>query len=509
MSSTKPSKAADTTILFYNATILTHSPSPTDISNYRLVPLRNHALLVTNNRITKIAPSIHPPSADTKVIDCTHKILSPGFIDTHHHLWQTQLKGRHANELLLDYMGTGNLQSSNYDPTDVFWGELGGCLESIDGGTTTVVDHAHMNYSQAHSNAALNATVSSGIRSFYCYCPTLRVRAWEPFEVDPNILPDWVMQGLETLAEAQPFGNGRVRLGFAFDGLFLPKWMVVDLFDKVRALGIKLITTHDASGAIFGFNSAISKLASYNLLGPDIIFSHSNNGANSSLLRTHGGSISSTPDTELQMGLGLPVCFHPELYLHSSLGIDCHSNNSADILTQMRLALQTARGLYHKRFTDQKKAARKINATVQDAFNLGTVLGARAVGMEDQIGSLAVGKLADILVIDATSPAMVCAVEQDPVAALVQHASIRDIEMVIVDGQVRKEAGKLLPVTIDAKAAESGAGLEGMEVSWKDVARNLLRSRERIEARIRNIDFEECRKGMIKAWNVNKRNIVN
>ena len=264
-----------------------------------------------------------------------------------------------------------------------------------------------------------------------------------------------------------------------------------------------------ANATLVGFNSAISKLASYNLLGPDIIFSHSNNGANSSLLRTHGGSISSTPDTELQMGLGLPVCFHPELYLHSSLGIDCHSNNSADILTQMRLALQTARGLYHKRFTDQKKAARKINATVQDAFNLGTVLGARAVGMEDQIGSLAVGKLADILVIDATSPAMVCAVEQDPVAALVQHASIRDIEMVIVDGQVRKEAGKLLPVTIDAKAAESGAGLEGMEVSWKDVARNLLRSRERIEARIRNIDFEECRKGMIKAWNVNKRNIVN
>ena len=106
----------------------------------------------------------------------------------------------------------------------------------------------------AVANAALNATVSSGIRSFYCYCPTLRVRAWEPFEVDPNILPDWVMQGLETLAEAQPFGNGRVRLGFAFDGLFLPKWMVVDLFDKVRALGIKLITTHDASGAIFGMH---------------------------------------------------------------------------------------------------------------------------------------------------------------------------------------------------------------------------------------------------------------
>jgi cytosine/adenosine deaminase-related metal-dependent hydrolase len=50
---------------------------------------------------------------------------------------------------------TGNMQSANYIPEDVFWGELGGCLEALDAGTTTLVDHAHVNISPAHSETYL------------------------------------------------------------------------------------------------------------------------------------------------------------------------------------------------------------------------------------------------------------------------------------------------------------------------------------------------------------------
>ena len=63
-------------------------------------------LLIEGNLITKIEAGIKP-STGTQVIDCSDKIVSPGFIDTHHHVWQTLLKGRHANELFLDYMATG------------------------------------------------------------------------------------------------------------------------------------------------------------------------------------------------------------------------------------------------------------------------------------------------------------------------------------------------------------------------------------------------------------------
>jgi cytosine/adenosine deaminase-related metal-dependent hydrolase len=65
-------------------------------------------LLVEGNIIAKIEAGIKP-SAGTQVIDCTDKIISPGFIDTHHHVWQTLQKGRHANELVLAYMASGTL----------------------------------------------------------------------------------------------------------------------------------------------------------------------------------------------------------------------------------------------------------------------------------------------------------------------------------------------------------------------------------------------------------------
>ncbi len=65
-------------------------------------------ILIEDNKIARIEADISPP-AGAEVIDCQEKIISPGFVDTHHHLWQTQLKGRHANELLLEYMATGIL----------------------------------------------------------------------------------------------------------------------------------------------------------------------------------------------------------------------------------------------------------------------------------------------------------------------------------------------------------------------------------------------------------------
>lgn len=133
-------------ILLQGGTLLIHD------ENSHVVPTIGD-LLVTGSVIAKIGPEIQP-GPDTKVIDCKGKIISPGFIDTHRHMWQTQLKGRHANQTLMEYMPRGNSVSTLYTVEDLFYGQLSGALESIDAGTTTVVDHSSCNSSPDHRKSA-------------------------------------------------------------------------------------------------------------------------------------------------------------------------------------------------------------------------------------------------------------------------------------------------------------------------------------------------------------------
>lgn len=102
-------KMAETSILLRNATILVPSKGGS-----RITPLKAHSLLIQGNVIARIASHIDPPSDNTTIIDCTGKLVSPGFIDTHHHVWQTQLKGRHADHTLVEYMPTGDLSKLNH-----------------------------------------------------------------------------------------------------------------------------------------------------------------------------------------------------------------------------------------------------------------------------------------------------------------------------------------------------------------------------------------------------------
>ncbi|KAF7323307.1 5-methylthioadenosine/S-adenosylhomocysteine deaminase n1 [Mycena chlorophos] len=481
-----------TTILLKNGTVLLHG------ENDHVAPVKAD-ILVSGNKIAQIGPDISAPAADTVVLDCTAKLISPGFIDTHHHVWQTQLKGRHAYHLLLDYLAPGNTAGALFTAEDTFWGQLGGCMEMIDGGTTMVLDHAHITHSPDHAPKAISATVSSGIRSVFGYCETATVTSWTPltFAAAP---PDWFVPQLVELAKQQPFGDGRVLLGFAFDSYFLPKEMVVERFERARSLGLQLITSHYVRGPIIGQHSVVEMLESYGLLSSDVVFSHASSAPpnDAILLNKANAHVSATPDTELQMAHGFPVAFRDDLFPVASLGVDCHTSNSGDMLTQMRLALQAARGMHNEKFVAVGKNPWTMKHTVEQAFNLGTIKGARAVGMADQIGSIAVGKFADLVIFDTESPAMICGAEHDPVAAVVMHASVRDIETVIVDGQIRKSGGKLLPV----------AGLNGEQLEWKDVAKKLLESRVRIEAEVQKIDMESAKSRLMESWHMKQENFV-
>ncbi|KAF4992233.1 hypothetical protein FDECE_13785 [Fusarium decemcellulare] len=302
-------------ILLKNGTVLQHQKDD------RVVPLKNTDVLIEGNRISAIGQDLAPPE-DAETIDCTNKIISPGMIDTHNHIWMTQLKARHAEHTLLEYVYSGGLQSFNFEPRDIYWGQLGGCLESIDAGTTMVVDHAHMTNSPEHVDEAIAATAHSGLRSVYCYVPTVRYKSWNPLIPYPDIIPTWFSEQMENLAKSQPFGNGRVSLGFGFDLWFLPKDKVIKIWEQVRNLGVKLLTTHYCKNRIFGLQSIPELLKDYGLLQPDVIIGHGTqaSASDAKILSDHGVYVAAAPEVEGQFSLGQPLAFRDDVLV--SLGAD-------------------------------------------------------------------------------------------------------------------------------------------------------------------------------------------
>jgi len=492
-------------LLLRNGTVLQHQPDES------VAILRNTDVLIQGNKIVHIGPNITvPPSKDVEIIDCTDKLLSPGMIDTHNHLWLTQMKARHAEQTLYEYMYTGNLQSFNFDPDDMYWGQLGGCLECIDAGTTTVVDHAHLTYSPEHVNKALAATIASGVRCFFCYVPIMRLQKWDPFTADPDFLPPWLWDQLESLAKSQPFGHGRVMLGFGYDLWGAPKESVVALWGKVREWGIKLLTTHYCKNRIFGLRSIPGLLKEYGLLASDVIVAHATQASeeDGKTMTDAGVYVAVTPESEGQMALGLPLTFRQDIL--ASLGVDCHFVGPSDLPSQMRLALQLERQSRNQAVLDRDLYPHVNVGTSLFVYNLGTIVGARAVKMAQEIGSLTVGKLADVVIYDATSPTMLCAAQQDPVTAIVRHSTVRDVDTVIIDGVVRKRHGALLDVTthIDEKTFTPPAGIPSGPLSWRDAALALIKSREKVTKRIDALDMGVGATAVMKAFKIEEARLV-
>lgn len=160
---------------------------------------------------------------------------------------------------------------------------------------------------------------------------------------------------------------------------------------------------------------------------------------------------------------------HPTSHLildQASLGVDTHFTFSTDILTQARLWLQSARYRVYQNTIDRWQIPKRNPFSVNQAFLLATRNGGLALRRKD-LGVIAPGAKADLVVWDGRSPAMLG--WTDPVAAVILHASVGDIDHVLVGGEFRKRDGRLV--------------VEG----YADVQERFLASAERIQGAFREI----------------------
>ncbi|KFY35298.1 hypothetical protein V494_06036 [Pseudogymnoascus sp. VKM F-4513 (FW-928)] len=410
----------------------------------------NCDVLIENGIITAVAPNL-PTSADLTIIDATDAIVSPGFVDTHRHTWQTQLRTVASNYVLSDYIfNIRNIYGSCYTPHDAYMGNYCGALESIDNGITYLVDHSHIMNSPDHADAAVRGLQDSKIRAVFCY-GLYENPAWEGSSVgkEPEINnPKWRWDDARRVREKYFKSNqptDLLRFGFAPAELELGALdEAIDEVEFGRSLGSAVITGHVALGRYDRGSHIVRNFEQRNVLGPDLLFSHCATLHDDELdaVKKFGVSLSSTPDTELQMGMGHPIAFKAHKHgCVASIGIDITSNNPADMFQQMRLLLQA------QRHSDSENSAARLTNVSQrceEVLQMATIGGATAVGLQHVIGSITPGKRADLLITRCDSTRMTPV--HDPIAALVLYANASDIDTVFIDGELVKHKGLLTGV---------------------------------------------------------------
>lgn len=401
---------------------------------------------------------------DAEVIDAAGRIVLPGFVDTHRHTWQTQLRTVAADWTLFDYLvRMRSIYSGCYTAEDAYLGNHLGALESINAGITTIVDHSHLINSPDHADGLVDGLVESGIRGVFCYGffvnPTLN-----PYRIAPE--PGWRYQDARRIRTARlSSDNARIRFGIApQEAEAIPPDVLRSEIGLAREMDAHTISMHVAMGNYDGDNRIVAMLRDAGLLGPDMLFVHGASLGDDELraMAESGAGLSCTPETELQMGMGFPIAFRAREHgVRTSLGIDIVSNYTADMLVQMRMALQSARAVDNAGLAGFGKAPRSVRRSTRDALRLATLGGAEALHMDSVIGSIAPGKAADILILRADDLHMTPS--HDDVAAVVFGARTDDIETVLIDGIVRKRDGKLVGVDLErlkARLAQSAARIE-------------------------------------------------
>src|SRR5712692_4834635 len=447
-------------------------------------------VLVEGKRIQKIGPNLHAGDAD--VIDARGRIVMPGFIDTHHHQFETALRGFLANGILIND-GSGTLSSDPtyyeyillkfapvYRPEDVYISELFGGLAQLDDGVTTVHDISQIHHSPAHSDAAIKALFDTGRRAAFGFFESaganiLGTNPGNKYPTDaPRIKKQWFSSSDQLVHMIM---GGEVYLGDASTDL---SWTIG------RDLGLQ-VAAHILSP--FGIRPIFDKLAAgtggngHIGIGPDNLFIHMTGMSDAAWQKVKdvGAQVSIAFPIEMNMRHGMPPILRMQsLGMEPSLSTDVEVTMTADFFTQMRVCMNMQRMVVNQMILDSPNGNQNLPdprnwelpqsavtvpgffpywptppagipapLTTRDVLRYATVNGAKALqldGKYGKVGSLTPGYEADIIILDATA-INVAPVNNIP-GAVVSLMDRTNVETVIVAGKVRKWKGRLLDVNL-------------------------------------------------------------
>ncbi|KAH3003784.1 hypothetical protein KXW60_006018 [Aspergillus fumigatus] len=425
--------------LFKGGTIIAFNEKKQDLDI-----IRGGSLLISDGIISAITEGAYdkPLPPGTEIVDATGDILTPGFIDTHGHGWQTAYRTIGSNTTLAEYFNRyGEFAADGiWSADDVYVSQLTGLYEALNAGVTTTLDHAHHTWSKATTDAGVQASIDSGARVFWCF----------GFHNVSNFLFEQQLAKFQELADSRRFSGQASSLGIAYDA-FNPgsAQQTESIIQLAMDYNVSVVTTHSlpkAYGVSLTMRAVINSPEDLHALGflnssVPIVFSHASflTPTGARLLRETNQYISITAESEMHYGHDHP--YNHMIQDQASLGVDTHFTFSTDILTQARIWLQYVRLTLYRWLAQNYEVATKNPMSVDQAFLLATRSGGLALHRPD-LGVLSVGAAADVVVWDGSSPGMLG--WHDPVAAVMLHAGVGDVKHVMVDGKMKKRDGKLL-----------------------------------------------------------------
>jgi len=422
------------TILIKNGSVIT--------LNDQKQTFRQGYVLIENDLIVEVGAGDSPQAllkAD-QVLDAVNMAVMPGMVNAHTHLFQTFIRGLADDKPLLDWLAAAIWPvAKSMTPEDAYVAAMVGLMENIRGGATSVIDHQYVHTDPFNDDSVCQAADETGMRF-------LLARGWADMNYHPTLMEDQARIVSETTRLREKWeinGNGRIRVEF---GPLIP-WGCTD---------DTMLVTHElsnqwGSGTHIHVAEArrevemnletrgsrhIEWLADLGVLGPHMQLVHSVwlEDFELDLIEKHKALVVHCPVSNMYLASG--VARIPEMLergISVALATDGPgSNNNQDMLEVLKTT-----ALLHKVST--------LNAMVllpEDILWMACRNGATAFGLPQQIGSLEVGKKADLIMVDLDTP-MAMPVHK-AVSALVYNASNRDVDTVIVDGKILMRAKEIL-----------------------------------------------------------------
>src|SRR2546422_8709820 len=417
-------------------------------------------VLVEGKKILAVGPNLHAGGAGE--IDARGKIVLPGFIDTHHHQFETALRSFLADGLLFnDGLPHGAINSFQYilgtfagvyRPEDVHISELFGSLSQLDAGVTTSHDISQIHYSKDHSVAAIKGSADSGRRIVFGFFEGARA---DLLGSPPGA---WYPGGANELKE-QYFSSSDQLMTMTMGGeIYLLPNNPGDrrTYETAWKIGRQLqipIAAHIVGS--FGMGPEFDAIASGQRsvqFGSDNLFIHMTGMSDLSWqkVKDTGAGVSLAVPIEMNMRHGTPPILKTlSMAIPPSLSVDVEVTLTADMFTQMRSTMNLQRMFMNARALGEPYAAGFPNQellTSRDVLRFATIEGARDLKLDHKTGSLTPGKEADIIILDAEA-INVAPLNVVP-RAVVSLMDRSNVETVIVAGKVRKWKGKLLDVDL-------------------------------------------------------------